>query len=69
MLQLIPRAPGRIATPVLKEKLAERGFNIDTRSLQRDLSQKLSTQFQIVCDDSQKPYRWYFDRDFQCQLP
>lgn len=69
MLQLIPRAPGRIATPVLKEKLAERGFNIDTRSLQRDLSQKLSTQFPIGCDDSQKPYRWYFDRDFQCQLP
>ena len=69
MLQLIPRFPGRIATPVLKEKLAERGFNIDTRSLQRDLSQKLSTQFPIGCDDSQKPYRWYFDRDFQCQLP
>ena len=41
MLQLIPRFPGRIATPVLKEKLAERGFKIDTRSLQRDLSQKL----------------------------
>jgi len=69
MLQLIPRFPGRIATPVLKEKLAERGFKIDTRSLQRDLSQKLSTQFPIGCDDSQKPYRWYFDRDFQCQLP
>ena len=57
MLQLIPRFPGRIATPVLKEKLAERGFKIDTRSLQHDLSQKLSTQFPIGCDDSQKPYR------------
>ncbi|MCA1773840.1 MAG: WYL domain-containing protein [Halomonas sp.] len=69
LLQLIPRYPGRISTPILKEKLAERGFHIDTRSLQRDLSQKLSTQFPISCDDSQKPYRWYFDRDFQCQLP
>lgn len=69
ILQLIPRFPGRIATPVLKEKLAERGFNIDMRSLQRDLSQKLSLQFPILCDDSQKPYRWYFDSAFQCQLP
>ncbi|MFB9868771.1 helix-turn-helix transcriptional regulator [Vreelandella sulfidaeris] len=69
LLQLIPRYPGRISTPVLKEKLAERGFHIDTRSLQRDLSQKLSTQFPIGCDDSRKPYRWYFDRDFQCHLP
>nr|WP_298058609.1 WYL domain-containing protein [uncultured Halomonas sp.] len=69
LLQLIPRSPGRISTPVLKEKLAERGFHIDTRSLQRDLGQKLSTQFPIGCDDSQKPYRWYFDRAFQCHLP
>lgn len=69
LLQLIPRYPGRISTPVLKEKLAERGFHIDTRSLQRDLGQKLSTQFPIGCDDSQKPYRWYFDREFQCHLP
>lgn len=69
LLQIIPRYPRRMSTPVLKEKLAERGFHIDTRSLQRDLSQKLSTQFPICCDDSQKPYRWYFDRDFQCQLP
>ncbi|RUR36645.1 helix-turn-helix transcriptional regulator [Vreelandella populi] len=69
LLQLIPRYPGSISTPVLKEKLAERGFHIDTRSLQRDLSEKLSTHFPLGCDDTQKPYRWYFDRDFQCQLP
>nr|WP_298249633.1 WYL domain-containing protein [uncultured Halomonas sp.] len=23
----------------------------------------------LICDDSQKPYRWYFDRDFHCSLP
>lgn len=69
LLQLIPRYPGRISTPVLKEKLAERGFHIDVRSLQRDLSLKLSSHFPLSCDDSEKPYRWYFDRDFQCHLP
>jgi len=69
LLQLIPRAPGRISTTALKEKLEERGFHIDTRSLQRDLRDRLSLHFPLICDDSQKPYRWYFDRDFQCHLP
>ncbi len=69
MLQLIPRSPGRISTPVLLEKLQERGFQIDTRSLQRDLRDRLSLHFPLACDDSQKPYRWYFDRDFHCNLP
>lgn len=69
MLQLIPRSPGRVATPVLLEKLRERGFHIDARSLQRDLRDKLALHFPLICDDSQKPYRWYFDRDFHCPLP
>ncbi|TDB05117.1 helix-turn-helix transcriptional regulator [Halomonas marinisediminis] len=69
MLQLIPRSPGRISTPVLLDKLQERGFQIDRRSLQRDLRDRLSLHFPLVCDDSQKPYRWYFDRDFHCSLP
>jgi len=69
MLQLIPRSPGRISTTALKEKLEDRGFHIDTRSLQRDLRDRLSLHFPLICDDSQKPYRWFFDRDFQCHLP
>ncbi|SNY97915.1 helix-turn-helix transcriptional regulator [Halomonas sp. hl-4] len=69
MLQLIPRSPGRISTPVLLEKLHERGFRIDTRSLQRDLRDKLALHFPLICDVRRKPYRWYFDRDFHCNLP
>lgn len=69
LLQLIPRTPGRISTPVLLEKLNERGFQIDTRSLQRDLRDKLALHFPLGCDESRKPYRWYFDRDFHCHLP
>lgn len=55
LLQLIPRAPGRISTPVLKAKLEQRGFQIDTRSLQRDLRDRLSLHFPLTCDDDQKP--------------
>ncbi|MDL0433706.1 WYL domain-containing protein [Marinobacter sp. TBZ242] len=69
MLQLIPRYPGRISTPVLLEKLRERGFIIDNRSLQRDLRGRISQYFPLSCDDSKKPYRWFFDRDYHCNLP
>lgn len=69
MLQLIPRSPSKITTPVLLEKLRERGFQVDSRSLQRDLRDKLALHFPLICDDTQKPYHWYFDREFHCNLP
>ncbi|MFD2438587.1 helix-turn-helix transcriptional regulator [Modicisalibacter luteus] len=69
LLQLIPRHPGRISTQTLLEKLRERGFQIDARSLQRDLRDRLSLHFPLICDDATKPYRWYFDPSFHCDLP
>ncbi|WP_442488855.1 helix-turn-helix transcriptional regulator [Halomonas litopenaei] len=69
LLQLIPRHPGRISTQTLLEKLRERGFQIDARSLQRDLRDRLSLHFPLVCDDETKPYRWYFDPSYHCDLP
>ncbi|MBK1690600.1 helix-turn-helix transcriptional regulator [Ectothiorhodospira mobilis] len=69
LLQLIPRHPGRISTPVLLEKLRERGFQVDMRTLQRDLRDKLALHFPLACDDSRRPYRWYFDREFHRNLP
>ena len=68
-LQLIPRYPGRISAPVLQEKLADRGFSVDLRSLQRDLKERLSAQFPLMCDESVRPYRWSFTPDSQVSLP
>ncbi|MFB1010539.1 MAG: WYL domain-containing protein [Thiopseudomonas sp.] len=68
-LQLIPRAPGRIATTVLQEKLAERGFEVNLRSLQRDLKERLSLQFPLICDESEKPFRWSFAAGTQISMP
>ena len=68
-LQLIPRHPGRIATTTLQDKLADRGFKIDLRSLQRDLKDKLSSHFPLHCDESVRPYRWSFVADTQINLP
>lgn len=69
LLQLIPRWPGRISTPTLQEKLRDKGFEVDIRSLQRDLRDKLARRFPIICDESQRPYRWSLDRDAAHGLP
>ena len=37
MLELIPRSPRKTYTKEIKNKLADRGFEIDERSIQRDL--------------------------------
>ena len=61
LLQLIPRWPGRISTPALQEKLHDKGFAINPRSLQRDLKDKLAC-FPIHCYSDEKPYRWGYTK-------
>ena len=54
LLRIIPRAPLRRDTNTLHEMLKEEGFNIDIRTLQRDL-QNLSAKFPLMC---QKEKKW-----------
>ena len=68
LLQLIPRLPGYRATTTLQGLLEERGFQVDLRSVQRDL-EKMSTHFPLLCDKTRKPYRWSFDPAFKSNLP
>lgn len=60
MLQLVPRYPQSISTGELQQKLAEQGFDINVRSIQRDL-EKLSLRFPLIADESSRPFRWSFD--------
>lgn len=62
LLQLIPRAPARVSTPVLLEKLKDKGFVISPRSLQRDLD-SLEAHFALVRAVEGKAYHWSFHRD------
>ena len=55
MLELIPRSPRKTYIKELKEKLADRGFEIDERSIQRDLV-ALERTLPLVCDARDKPY-------------
>ena len=57
MLELIPRSPRKTFTKEIKEKLADRGFEIDERSIQRDLV-ALERTLPLVCDSRDKPYGW-----------
>ena len=57
MLQLIPRSPRKTYTREIKDKLADRGFEIDERSIQRDLI-SLERTLPLVCDSRDKPYGW-----------
>ncbi|MDQ6980570.1 MAG: WYL domain-containing protein [Ghiorsea sp.] len=57
MLRLIPRFPSKIGTPTLVQNLADAGFSVTTRTLQRDLLM-LSEIYPLVRDERNKPFGW-----------
>jgi predicted DNA-binding transcriptional regulator YafY len=61
MLCLIPKAPHSISTPELQEKLQSTGYEVDLRTVQRDLI-KLSASplFPITSTEGTKPLRWFW---------
>lgn len=56
MLRAIPRE-GKVSTAELARRLAEAGFPINTRSVQRDL-ERLSQLYPLIADTRSKPYGW-----------
>lgn len=71
MLSMIPRYPNDISTPELLSKLQHAGYEVDLRTIQRDLI-KLSKSplFPIGSTDNSKPLRWFWpNRIKPIQLP
>jgi len=62
MLRMIPRYPHKISIQAIRGQLADEGFQITERTLQRDLSE-LSHVFPLTVDDREKPYGWSWDRE------
>ncbi len=62
MLRLLPRAPRKTDAGRLERQLVDAGFEVDRRSIQRDLI-ALSSSFPIECDSRSKPYGWSWSRD------
>ena len=57
MLRMIPRAPRKIDSRTLLDKLADSGFVVSKRSIERDLI-SLSAIFPLQSDERSKPYGW-----------
>jgi predicted DNA-binding transcriptional regulator YafY len=62
LLTLIPRAPQKTDAGQLRARLADAGYAITRRQLQRDLN-TLSILFPITADDRSIPYGWSWTQD------
>ncbi len=62
LLELLPRQPFKKSTQTLKENLSEIGFEVSTRTIQRDLK-NLSSILPLISDERDKPYGWSWHKD------
>ena len=69
LLGLIPRYPKGASVQELRTALEKRGYKVTARTLQRDLSEKLSLRFPLICQEDGRSYRWSFDSQAQINLP
>jgi predicted DNA-binding transcriptional regulator YafY len=68
MLRLVPRLPGKISTSELQTKLDAGGYEINLRTIQRDLN-NLSRVLPLTSDEG-RPQGWSWRRDApQIDLP
>lgn len=56
-LRLIPRAPRKVTADEICRRLANNGYQVSKRTVERDLD-KLSLAFPLTKDDRNKPYGW-----------
>lgn len=61
-LRLIPRYPRKATAGEVCNALAEAGFSVGKRTIERDL-QALSRIFPLLLDDREKPYGWSWAQD------
>lgn len=57
MLRCVPRYPHRVTATELRGRLRDRGFDVTSRTVERDL-RALSEEFPLVADVRNKPYGW-----------
>lgn len=66
MLRFIPQEPDSISTLELFEKLQSTGYQIDLRTVQRDLIKLSSSHlFQICSTEGTRPLRWFWKNNLE----
>ncbi|MCI4410815.1 MAG: WYL domain-containing protein [Thiotrichales bacterium] len=68
MLQLIPRSPAQVTVADLTQSLADLGFPVTSRTVQRDLND-IALVMPLECNDKSKPFGWKWSRDAKAHLP
>jgi predicted DNA-binding transcriptional regulator YafY len=64
MLRFIPKEPKSISTPELLETLQNNGYEVDLRTVQRDLIKLSSSHLFPICStEGKKPLRWFWRED------
>jgi predicted DNA-binding transcriptional regulator YafY len=61
MLRMLPRAPRRIDTATMENRLRDEGYTVTRRTIQRDLHQ-LARTFPLTCDEH-RPAGWCWAPD------
>jgi len=67
LLRLIPEYPRYTTAPILQEKLCERGFSVDIRTVQRDL-QQFSQPFFLIEEKHGGRIHWSHSKDTPLDL-
>jgi predicted DNA-binding transcriptional regulator YafY len=62
MLRLLPRAPVKITSRELCDRLGTADFPVTKRTVERDLNE-LAAVFPLVVDTREKPYGWSWQQD------
>src|SRR5690349_5343550 len=62
LLRRIPRYPVKKSAAQLTHALAEEGFKVEKRTIERDLND-LAEIFPVQCDDRDKPYGWSWSKE------
>jgi len=64
LLEFLPRYPLKKSPEQLRDNLGSIGYEVSTRTIQRDLI-NLSSKMMLVSDDRSKPYGWSWHKDAQ----
>lgn len=68
LLKLLPSRPPGKSSRELAEALAQEGFKVTKRTVERDLNE-LIILFPLVCNDKGTPYGWHWLENTQLDLP
>lgn len=61
LLRTIPREPRAVTAAEIKRRLQEYGYDVDIRTIQRDLTM-LEAQFPLICSVQGRTNHWSWDR-------